>query len=70
MIWLDCHKLGMKSKELQNFFVTQAEVGMNEGSTFGPGGEGYMRMNLACPRKTVEKTMEQIETAINRIRLN
>ena len=37
---------------------------MNEGSTFGPGGEGYMRMNLACPLKTVMRAMDQIEEAI------
>jgi cystathionine beta-lyase len=68
MIWLDCRSLGMKGKELQNFFVTKAGVGMNEGSTFGPGGEGYMRMNLACPGKTVIKAMCQIEKAITGLR--
>ncbi len=41
MIWLDCRKLGMKGKELHNFFVHRAGIGMNEGSTFGPGGEGF-----------------------------
>jgi cystathionine beta-lyase len=68
MIWLDCRSLNMTGKELQNFFVTKAGVGMNEGSTFGPGGEGYMRMNLACPLQTVIRAMDQIEKAINSIR--
>jgi cystathionine beta-lyase len=68
MIWIDCRSLGMTGKELQNFFITKAGIGMNEGSTFGPGGEGYMRMNLACPLKTVIKAMEQIEEAINNLR--
>jgi cystathionine beta-lyase len=68
MIWLDCRSLRMTGKELQHFFVTKAGVGMNEGSTFGPGGEGYMRMNLACPLKTVIRAMDQIEKAINNIR--
>jgi cysteine-S-conjugate beta-lyase len=68
MIWLDCRQLGMTGRELQNFFVTKAGVGMNEGSTFGPGGEGYMRMNLACPLKTLMRAMDQIENAINNIR--
>jgi len=68
MIWLDCRKLKMTGKELQNFFVTQAGVGMNEGSTFGQGGEGYMRMNLACPLNTVKKAWDQIENAILKIR--
>jgi cystathionine beta-lyase len=65
MIWLDCRKFGITGKELQHFFVNKAGVGMNEGSTFGPGGEGFMRMNLATTHKTVIKAMEQIEKAVS-----
>jgi cysteine-S-conjugate beta-lyase len=68
MIWLDCRKFGMNGKELQNFFVTKACVGMNEGSTFGPGGEGFMRMNLGATHSTVMKAMEQIEKAVSTLR--
>jgi cystathionine beta-lyase len=68
MIWLDCRKFGMTGKELQNFFVNKAGVGMNEGSTFGPGGEGFMRMNLATTHQTVMKAMEQIEKAVSFLR--
>ena len=68
MIWLDCRKLGMTGKELQHFFVNKAGVGMNEGSTFGPGGEGFMRMNVATTHQTVMKAMEQIEKAVSFIR--
>jgi cystathionine beta-lyase len=65
MIWLDCRSMGMSGRELHRFFIDRAGVGMNEGSLFGPGGEGFMRMNLACPRATVEKALKQIESAIN-----
>jgi len=68
MIWLDCRKFEMTGKELQNFFVNKAGIGMNEGSTFGPGGEGYMRMNLATTHQTVITAMEQIEKAVSLIR--
>ena len=68
MIWLDCRKLGMNGKELQNFFVNKAGIGMNEGSTFGPGGEGFMRMNLGTTHQTVIKAMEQIEKAVSSLR--
>jgi cystathionine beta-lyase len=68
MIWLDCRKFGMSGKELQSFFVKKAGVGMNEGSTFGPGGEGFMRMNLAATHQTVIKAMEQIEKAVSALR--
>jgi cysteine-S-conjugate beta-lyase len=65
MIWLDCRRFEMQGKELQEFFVQQAGVGMNEGSSFGPGGEGFMRMNIATTKQTVTRAMEQIEKAIS-----
>ena len=68
MIWLDCRKLGLTGKELQEFFIKKAGVGMNEGSTFGPGGEGFMRMNLATSHQTIRKAMEQIEKAVSMLR--
>ncbi len=68
MIWLDCRKFGMSGKELQNFFVTKAGIGMNEGSTFGPGGEGFMRMNLGTTHQKVMKAMEQFEKAVSALR--
>jgi cystathionine beta-lyase len=68
MIWLDCRKFGMTGKELHRFFVTKAGIGMNEGSTFGPGGEGFMRMNVATTHQTVIKAMEQMEKAVSSLR--
>jgi cystathionine beta-lyase len=68
MIWLDCRKFGMTGKELQNFFVKRAGIGMNEGSSFGPGGEGFMRMNLGTTHQIVMKAMEQIEKAVSSLR--
>ncbi len=68
MIWLDCRNLSMSGKELQQFFVNEAGVGMNEGSTFGPGGEGFMRMNVATQHQTVMKALEQIEKAVSTLR--
>jgi cystathionine beta-lyase len=65
MMWLDCRQMGLSGKELHRFFIEKAGVGMNEGSAFGPGGEGFMRINLACPRSVVEKALKQIDRAIN-----
>jgi cystathionine beta-lyase len=68
MIWLDCRKLGMTGKELGEFFVSKAGVGLNVGSAFGPGGEGFMRMNLGTTRKRIMKAMEQIRKAVESFR--
>ncbi len=64
MIWLDCRELGFTGKELKDFFINKARVGFNDGRVFGNGGEGFMRMNVACPREVVEKAMRQIGEAV------
>jgi cystathionine beta-lyase len=68
MMWLDCRKLGLKGDDLQDFFVSKAGVGLMKGSEFGPGGDEFMRINLAAPRSLVEKALEQIEKAVLSVR--
>lgn len=63
MAWLDFSKTGLHGKALKKFVIEQASLGMNEGIQFGPGGEGYMRMNLACPRQTLLQALEQLKQA-------
>ena len=38
---------------------------MNDGPTFGVGGEGFQRMNVACPKSIVAEAMQRIENAVN-----
>ena len=65
LVWLDCGKLGMESDELHQFFAHKAGLGLNKGATFGPGGEDYLRMNVACPRKVLEQAMQQLKNALS-----
>ncbi|WP_040286323.1 MalY/PatB family protein [Sporosarcina koreensis] len=64
LAWIDCRELGMSPEELESFFLTEAHVALNQGKAFGPGGEGFVRMNLACSRSVVEKAARQIEEAV------
>lgn len=64
LVWLDCRGLGLSDPELKSFFVDQAGVGMNPGITFGDQGSGFMRLNLACPRATLETALGQIRQAL------
>jgi len=64
MIWLDCRQMGMSPEELNRFFIDEAATGLSEGSMFGPGGEGFMRMNIACPFETVKKAINNIRNAL------
>ncbi|MFJ7725336.1 MalY/PatB family protein [Neobacillus sp. NPDC097160] len=65
LVWLDCRELGLKPKELDEFMLNKAGVAMNEGYIFGVDGEGFMRMNIGCPRSILEKCLRQIEGAVN-----
>ena len=65
LLWLDCRALGMEQEELESFFIGKAKVALNSGTTFGPEGKGFMRMNLACPSACVREGLERIERAVS-----
>jgi len=64
LIFLDCRALGLNQEELNRLFVEDAHLALNDGTTFGKEGEGFMRLNVACPRATLEKALKQLEQAV------
>jgi cystathionine beta-lyase len=64
LMWLDFRALGMDVHQLSDFLRKKAKVGLDEGCVFGPGGEGFARMNIACPRSTVQEGLTRIAGAI------
>ena len=64
LAWLDCRELMDKVGNLKSFFVSKAGVGMNEGVEFGREGEGFQRLNFACPRAMLEDGLQRMENAI------
>ena len=67
LIWLDCRELSMSPDELHRFFITKARLGLNPGNSFGPGGEGFMRLNIGCTRETLCQAMIQLKTAVDEL---
>ena len=65
LMWLDCRALSMTTEELRDFFIHKAQLGLNEGYTFGHSLAGFMRLNAACPRSTLEKAMRQLKAAVD-----
>jgi cystathionine beta-lyase len=63
LVWLDCRDLGMTQQELVTFFVEEAKLALNDGAMFGPGGNGFMRLNIGTPRSIVEKSLQQLVEA-------
>ena len=64
LIWLDCSKLGLEGKDLVDFFVNKAKVGVNPGFKFGKSGRNFVRLNIGCPRSTLEEGLRRIEEAV------
>ena len=50
LAWLDFNKLGLDDEKLSNFMIKKAKVALDDGKIFGPGGEGFERINVGCPR--------------------
>lgn len=67
LVWLDCRRLPLPPNMLKSFFIHDAKVGLNNGSDFGPGGEGFQRLNLACPRPRLEEALHRIEQAVGKL---
>lgn len=65
LAWLDMRELGLSNKELQHFVRFKARLALDDGYAFGPGGDGFQRVNLACPRSTVEEALARLEAAVN-----
>ncbi len=68
LVWLDCRNLGLNAEELRAFFIEEARVGLNDGTAFGPEGEGFMRLNVGCPRAILEEGLSRIEDAVKNLR--
>lgn len=67
LVWLDCTKLGLEHDRLIDLFVNKAHLALNDGVTFGPGGENHLRMNVGCPKKVLQRAMEQLKTAVEQL---
>lgn len=63
LIFLDCRELGLNQKQLVDFFVDGARLALNDGTMFGQGGEGFMRLNIACPKSVLMQALNQLQDA-------
>lgn len=67
LLWLDCREMGLDNQELHDFFVNNARVWLNDGYSFGQGGDGFQRLNAGCPRSTLENALTRIYNAYQTI---
>jgi len=65
LTWLDCREAGIFGNP-HEFFLKNANVALNDGAAFGPGGEGFVRLNFGCSRTTLAEGLEQMRAALTR----
>ncbi len=66
LVWLDCRELGLEGRDLMDFFVNEAKVGLNPGTRFGRSGSNFVRLNIGCPRSLLKEGLSRIEAAVNK----
>lgn len=64
LAWLDFRKLGLYGDDLNDFIIRKAGLGLNAGASFGTQGNGFMRLNFACPQSILTEAMERLEKAV------
>jgi cystathionine beta-lyase len=63
LAWLDCSNARINGNPGE-FFLKEGRVGLNNGPDFGDGGEGFVRLNFACPRATLMKALDRMSGAL------
>lgn len=65
LLWLDCSdyckKRGINSEELEADIRKNAQVFISKGSIYGDAGEGFLRMNIACPKATLQEALKRLK---------
>jgi cystathionine beta-lyase len=65
LAWLDCRKAAIPGNPFE-FFLREGKIALNDGSEFGRGGQGFVRLNFACPRKTLTEALDRMVAAMGR----
>jgi len=68
LMWLDCRELcskrGWSQKDLMYFLKVKAGLFLNDGTMFGREGEGFVRLNVGCPRKILREALDRLRENI------
>lgn len=64
LLWLDCSKLNIKSEEFNKFLMDKTGLLLSPGIQFGETGEGFLRINIACPRIILEKGLKKLKEGV------
>ena len=66
-MWIDFRPLGLDKDALEDLMMNEARIYFDEGYIFGPEGEGFERINIACPRSILVEALERIKAAVETV---
>ena len=67
LAWLDCRGAGIPNNDPFTFFLEAGRVALNDGATFGRGGQSFVRLNFGCPRSLLTQGLERMGAALARL---
>lgn len=67
LVWLDFTELGLNEHQLEDLLVKGAKLWLDSGTIFGSEGNGFERVNIACPKSTLETAFAQLERAVQSV---
>jgi len=68
LIWLYFGEVGLENEELEDLIINKSGLWLDSGAIFGEDGKGYQRINVACPRKTLEQALNQLKSGIDSLK--
>jgi cystathionine beta-lyase len=69
LVWIDFRSLGLDKDELEDLMMNKARIYFDEGYIFGPEGEGFERINIACPRSILTEALDRIKEAVRSVNI-
>ncbi len=62
LLWIDFKKYELSDDKLNDMILNKSKLWLDEGTMFGPEGSGFQRLNMACPKATIEKALDQLRS--------
>ena len=70
LLWLDCRGLAVPAKQAAELIRAKTGLYLSSGGQYGSGGEGFLRMNVACPRHIMEEGLQRLKRGVFLLREN
>jgi cystathionine beta-lyase len=64
LLWIDYRETGLSEETVMEYLLTKGKLALEPGSKYGETGKGFLRMNIACPKTTLEDGVQRFIYAL------